>query len=177
MSQFLPALQFTLGFEDPKGNFEAEPDACPEGYTGAPCSSVAGINSGVFPLDYEAVMSMPQPSRHHAVESFYLERFWSPMKLVALASQELVNRVFDQGVNGGAINAVMLLQQAANGFGFDLIVDGAIGPVTRNAVNELDVDRILGAYRQRRLKHYEDIASAHPADAQYLAGWKRRALA
>jgi Predicted Peptidoglycan domain len=176
VSDFAPALAFMLGFEIPSGSYSSFLDACPEGCPG-PCMAIAGINSGEWPTDYAAIAALPVASRPLPVGSFYLVNFWNPMGLTNLLSQDMANRVFDEGVNSGSGVAIRLLQEAANALGASLTVDGVLGVLTAAAVNALAPETILTAYRESRAQRYRDIVEDNPANAKYLTGWLARAEA
>lgn len=175
MSQFAPALSFALQFEDPRHAYEAVDDAPP----GA--SAIAGVNSAAWPLEFAAIASVPPSDRVQLVARFYLVHFWTPMRVGGLVDQDLANRVFDEGVNAGAVTGVKLLQEAYNalyaGGAAKLAEDGVIGPKTLEAINGAAPDAILAAYRSARAARYQDIAAAYPDDAVYLPDWLARARA
>ncbi|MBU6232178.1 hypothetical protein KGP36_06045 [Patescibacteria group bacterium] len=174
MSQFLPAFNYLMGFEDPKRTYAVNPDKCPKGCAG-PCFVIAGVNSGAHPDDYERIFAAPVGERLVLVQNFYQMKYWIPLKLGGIASQDIANRVLSQDMNGGY--GVLLLQRAANACGADLITDGLLGPLTLDAVNGIDPDRLLGAYRNELELHYRAIVASNPEDEKYLAGWLARAAA
>lgn len=169
MSQFAPALDYLLNNEDRLRQYEVVSD--PGG------AAIAGINSSVWPTAYDNICRIPQNQRGPAVANFYLTEFWNVMRLGGLESQGVANRVLDEGVNAGPYTATRMLQQAANELGASLQVDGILGPKSMEAINAIDPERLLAAYRQARLKRYQDIAAKNPDRAKYLPAWEARALA
>jgi len=158
MSQFAPALSFLLDNEDHSRQYAAVPD-------------VGG------PVDYAKIVRIiPNSARASAVAEFYQSKFWTPMNLGGLDSQDLANRVLDEGVNAGAKTAIELLQGAVKDLRVPLEVDGHMGPITLAAVNGRDPEAILAAFRQQRLQRYREIVVAKPEDARYLPEWEKRAL-
>lgn len=135
---------------------------------------IAGINSKAFPHDFASIIAIPQEARGAAIQMFYLSRFWTPMKLGGLESQDLANQVFDQAVNSGSVKAIKLLQRACNALRQNVEVDGAIGPMTLAAANAPDPDSIVAAYRIERQTFYRTLAEINPADQPYLEGWIKR---
>lgn len=89
--------------------------------------------------------------------------------------------LFDIRVNGG--DGPKMLQQALNGLGEKLVVDGDIGPMTLAAMNKRGVDGIK-AFLKRRQAYYDDLAGlemidgmphlTHPKFAGFHAGWTNR---
>lgn len=169
MSQFEPALDYVLDFEDAPRLYNAVADV--GGY------AIAGINSASWPTQYAQVASFPQAQRGPAVAAFYERYFWTPLMAEALLSQDIANRLMDQAVNGGSNSGVRLLQRAANQCGATLAQDGAMGPRTIAAVNGIDPVQLLAAYRAARAENYRAIVEAKPQDEKYLTEWLKRAEA
>lgn len=173
MAQFADALNFTLQWEDPRRQYRVVPDN--KGF------AISGINSVEQPLYYAAVLQTPQANRATAVASAYQNAFWTPMKVGGIVDQDLANRVFDEGVNGGAETSIQILQNAVNALtgvpGTPLTVDGILGPESLSAVNQAPPDSLLASFRTLRCQRYRDIAAANPQDARYLDEWLERANA
>jgi lysozyme family protein len=169
MSQYPPAFNFVMGWEDPKRQYAIVPDV--GGY------AISGINSNVWPKDYSAILAAPHIQRAQMVYDFYQTNFWIPMKLGGLTSQDLANRVLDEGVNGGSSTAIKLLQNSVSALGLKIDVDGIMGPDTLDATNAQDPDRIIAWYKQFRLNHYQAIVDNNPQDAKFLDQWEKRAQA
>lgn len=168
MAEFVPAFDYLLESEDPSHQFADVPDNKGR--------AIAGINSLAWPQDYAAVKALPQAQRAAAVAAFYQSKFWVPMKLEPLASQDVANRVLDQGVNGGMREAVLLLQRAVNAVdSASVTVDGWMGPATIAAANAVDAGKLLDAYREARANFYQQVVEAHPEFANDRDGWRVRA--
>lgn len=167
MAQFIPALTFLLDNEDPHRNYSSVADV--GGF------AIAGINSHSWPIQYSRIVSLPQDERPTAVAEFYRLNFWNPLELDAIESQAIANRVMDCGVNEGMGTATRLLQQAAQGLGAAVKVDGFLGPQTLAAVNALPQDALLDAFRNLRKLRYQAIVAQNPTSAKYLAAWEARA--
>ncbi len=92
--------------------------------------------------------------------------------------------VFDMYVNAGS-NAVRLLQRLLRDMGFDIAVDGAIGPQTRRAAHAAlgaAPDHLVDAYGIARRNYYYRLADRRPASRKYArrrdggkGGWIARA--
>ena len=121
-------------------------------------------------------------TRDQAVEIFVDHYFRKP-RIVDLP-EPLQATVFDMYVNSGA-NAVKILQRLLNDMGFDLTVDGAIGPMTIAAATRAMGDApelIVDAYGIARRNYYYALADARPASRKYArrrdggkGGWITRA--
>lgn len=169
MSQFLPALQFTLNWEDPHRSYESVPDN--RGFV------IAGVNSKAWPENYAQIKAASQADRPKLVYNFYMNNFWDPIKIGGLTLQDLANRVFDEGVNANPEVSIKLLQESINLLKGDLTVDGLLGPLTLEAANDIDSDSIVAAFRTQRLEYYRKIIVTYPQFEIYFDNWEKRALA
>jgi len=169
MSQFQPALIYTLNWEDPKREYRSVPDK--GGF------AIAGINSAAWPDDFKSIVEVPLNQRAQKVFDFYQKNFWNPMKVGGILSQNLANRIFDMGVNASDRTSIHLLQRAIIVCGKPISDDGFLGPETMEAANSIDVERLLAAFRTQRFHYYKEIVDNHPEDAKYLREWEKRALA
>jgi lysozyme family protein len=167
VSEFSPALDYLLGWEDPKREYADVPDN--KGRV------IAGINSLGYPDVYARIAAMAQADRAPAVANFYQQVFWNPLMLGQLDSQDVANRMLDMAVNSNTREAVLLLQRAVGDLQPGIGVDGVMGPKTLLAANTCDAAQLLAAYRARRVGFYQQVASVHPEDAPYLPEWTRRA--
>lgn len=176
MSQFPPALDFLLGFEDAARTYAAVTDN-----NGG--EVIAGVNSKSYPSDFALINAAFQPDRAPLVANFYQQRFWTPLQLGGIQSQDLANRVLAAAVNTGPQMAIKILQRAVNQIHPLITVDGLMGPNTLEEVNAIPDDSMLAAFRQQLLARYQAVAAANPADAAYLGTaenpgpWWRRAIA
>jgi lysozyme family protein len=121
-------------------------------------------------------------TRDQAVDIF-IEHYWRKPRIDALP-EALQASVFDMYVNAGA-NAVRVLQRLLVEMGYDIDVDGAIGPQTIRAAQAAALaapDHIADAYGIARRDYYYAIADARPASRKYArrrdggkGGWIARA--
>lgn len=121
-------------------------------------------------------------TRAQAVEIF-LTHYWSRPRINALP-EVLQPSVFDMHVNAGA-NAVRILQRLLVEMGYDIDVDGAIGPQTIRAAHaaaSMAPDHIADAYGIARRDYYYALADRRPASRKYArrrdggkGGWIVRA--
>ena len=121
-------------------------------------------------------------TRDDAVRIF-LDHYYARPGIAGLPEM-LQPSVFDMYVNAGA-NAVRLLQRLLNEMGYDLDVDGVIGPLTLSAAQaaaRVAPDHIADAYGIARRDYYYAIADRRPASRRYArrrdggkGGWILRA--
>lgn len=85
---------------------------------------------------------------------------------------------FDASVNHGKGNSAKFLQRMLNKFGFNLVVDGGIGPKTLNALNlcirKDDISRVTSVYNYIRLSFYNAIVTNNPKQQIFYRGWINR---
>ena len=121
-------------------------------------------------------------SQEQAIEIFIQHYFERPR--IADLPRVLHATVFDTYVNAGS-NAVRILQRLLRDMGYDLSLDGVIGPqtirVSHMAVRE-GGDHLGDAYGIARRNYYYRIADRRPASRKFArrrdggkGGWIRRA--
>lgn len=120
--------------------------------------------------------------RGQAVEIFVRHYFDRPR--LALVPQALQPSLFDMYVNAGSA-AVRLLQTLLCEMGFDVGVDGTMGPQTARAAHlaaDPDPIALRDAYGVARRNYYFRLADRRPASRKYArtragtkGGWIRRA--
>ncbi|MCZ4266339.1 peptidoglycan-binding protein [Rhodobacteraceae bacterium R_SAG6] len=120
--------------------------------------------------------------RAQAEEIFLREYFRRPR--LHLLPEPLQASVFDMHVNAGA-NAVRILQELLCEMGYDLRVDGAMGPQTAKAAQaagQVNMEALVNAYGIARRNYYFELADRRPRSRKYArtraggkGGWIRRA--
>ena len=121
-------------------------------------------------------------TRDQAVEIFLEHYFNRP--LIAELPQVLQASVFDMYVNAGG-NAVKILQRLLVEMGFDVAVDGALGPQSLAAVRAAHLaspQDLVDAYGIARRNYYFRLADRRVASRKYArtraggkGGWIKRA--
>ncbi len=101
----------------------------------------------------------------------YKTKYWDKNKVESLP-EELWHIYFDCCVNMGKSRAVKILQQAANGKGANIDVDGGLGPNTLKAISNVELERV----RAYRVKYYADLVTRKPELERFYFGWFKRAL-
>ena len=173
MADWNTAYNWMMDNEDPPRACQQVPDA--GGTSAEPAYAISGINSVAWPTQFAAIAAIPQDQRQPAVQQFYHEYFWNNW-FDQVASDDLCKRVFDYAVNSTGLTAVKCMQQALNSLGGAQVEeDGHWGPATLSAVNAADSDALVGAFKAKRMEHYQGIIAANPARAQYEKVWTDRA--
>lgn len=115
------------------------------------------------------------------VEMFYKVKFWDYLKLDQINNQKIANELFDTSVNMGQGIAALFLQRSLNvsnrngKYYPDLQVDGNIGSVTVNAVNNHPrPDQVLKLINTLQGARYIGICEANPSQEIFLTSWLSR---
>ena len=111
-------------------------------------------------------------------ETLIFERaFWLPLNPELLPDLTAVT-LYDANVNCGLAQATRFLQRACNKFeGEDLVVDGGLGPKTRQRMMSIGCtnDRALAMWCiSFRDDFYNALASDKPSMKVFLKGWLNR---
>ena len=114
-----------------------------------------------------------------AAATVYRRAFWDRLHC-GLLPVGVDAAVFDQGVNGGCVSAVRLLQRAINRLLPGAIsADGFMGKETigaaGRAVTKAGATALLKEYRYVAAARYNQIVAADPSQKKFLNGWLRRA--
>jgi len=118
------------------------------------------------------------------VKDFYKIVFWDHLYGDAIPSDEIGIELFDTAVNMGIHWASTFLQRTLNVLNRneklypDIIVDGAIGPGTIEALNTLletdSPDLVLLWLNVLQGARYIEIMEANPSLEKYARGWAKR---
>jgi lysozyme family protein len=107
-------------------------------------------------------------------EQVYERIYADPMRIADIEDQALAMAVLSFGVNAWVVKPIKFLQQAATKFGKPLTVDGHIGDVTLQAVNDLNPTLLLSQFCSEVRQYYVDLVAATPSDQRFLKGWLNR---
>lgn len=165
---FFPTL---LRFE---GGFVDDPDD-PGGATNKGITMQTFSRCARDLLGVEPTLTNLRALTNEQAGKIYKPLYWDKVRGDAITLQDLADIVFDFYVNAGA-NATRLLQTVINAAGArpSVEVDGAIGPLTIQALQALDQRDVYRRYKQGRIEYYEDLAANHPSLAKFLKGWLNR---
>jgi len=159
MAKLEPAFEKTLGSEGEYVDHPAD--------RGGPTKF--GISSRAFPhLDIKRLTV-------EDAREIYRKRYWNVMKLSMLKEQSIADEIFDTGVNMGPKTAVEVAQHALNYLGHNLRVDGAMGPITMNALNDYRyVESLLKVLNGVQFAQYLSIIRSNPSQKVFARGWLKR---
>jgi len=95
--------------------------------------------------------------------------YWDKIGASHIHNQSVANILADHAVNAGTGAAGKLVQRVLNNeFGFNLSVDGAIGKLTRSAINSVDPEALHEALKNARSIFYEELGGS------FLESWLNR---
>ena len=101
---------------------------------------------------------------------FYFDMFWTPLKLNGIKNDMLKLHIFDEAVNTGTHEAIILLQSIIG-----VTQDGCVGNDTLNTTNNYPNQLELAQrYMLGRDSFYQEIVKKKPENQKYLKGWLQR---
>lgn len=168
-----------------KGGFSDDPDD-PGGPTNFGITLAAQRNAGRDldgdgDIDREDVLRL---TRAIVIEIFEEDYYRAPR--IDLLPEALQPVVYDMQVNAGA-QAIILLQRLLRDMGFDIVVDGVIGPITARAAqaaSSRNERALIDAYAIARRNFYYSLGYRRPSLRKFArkrdggkGGWITRAEA
>lgn len=142
------------------------------GYVHDPVDPGGETNFGISKASYPRV-DIARLTAGEAVE-IYRQDYWNRTKIVDLPDS-ISGAVLDFAVNHGRRRAAIYCQKTINAFGGNVRVDGAIGPITVAAAENLDSSLFLRELTARRLSFYDRIIHNNPPMSKFKNGWYKRA--
>ncbi|RYZ78394.1 MAG: hypothetical protein EOP04_29795 [Proteobacteria bacterium] len=101
----------------------------------------------------------------------YLTEYW-PICDSSTLPGLLKLPLFDTAVHSGSERSVVLLQRALNAFGFKLVDDGVLGPITKRAIARMDHKELFKEYQYQRQIFLRNLSNY----SQNAKGWEKRIL-
>jgi lysozyme family protein len=134
------------------------------GYDNDPADPGGETNFGISKASYPNVDIRNLTAAEAA--AIYLRDFWM---FSGIIDQSVGNKLFDSYVlmKHGAIKIAQQIAGAA--------ADGSYGPNTESAINRMQSQTFLIAFRAGLAQHYRGIVAANPAEVKFLQGWLSRA--
>jgi len=186
MADFRKAFDHTMRHE---GSYSNDPDD-------AGAETYRGISRRFFPdwIGWEFIdkaklvagfpASIPDDVLNNVVRTHYKQHFWNRFWGDHIPSQMIAEEMFDTGVNMGVGRAVKYMQTGLNCLNRneklydDLVVDGAFGRNTVNALKEYlerdDQKPLLIIMNVLQGMHYIDYMKESPIQEKYARGWLQR---
>lgn len=143
------------------------------GYVNDPRDPGGETKYGISKRQYPE-LDIANLTREDAIAIYYRD-WWRRYRYDRLQDESVATKVFDLAVNMGPATLHRLLQEALVFLGYDIAVDGIIGPQTIEAANKADPERLLQVLRWLAAHHYYRIAAQRTQSQAFLMGWLRRA--
>jgi lysozyme family protein len=113
--------------------------------------------------------------------NFYQKEFFDSNRLGEINNQQIVNELFDTGVNMGKKTAALFLQQSLNLLNRnqkdfkDIIEDGVIGNMTLSTLNNYkNPEVVVKTLNGFQFMKYIDICERNPSQENNFRGWLTR---
>jgi len=106
----------------------------------------------------------------------YHSEFWLKNKCDKIIDVNIAAKLFDMSVNMGCKQAARLLQAALKLSGFDVTVDGILGPKTIDAVNKSIPEDLKVFIVYECINFYLNLVQANPTYKKFIKGWLKRAV-
>lgn len=104
----------------------------------------------------------------------YEVQFWDRFKLDQEPSDKVALVIFDIAVNHGNGSASSMIQKALVEIGFNIAIDGKVGPKTLAALHSADEDKFIDQILDVRRRFYERLVERKPTQKRFLKGWLNR---
>jgi lysozyme family protein len=111
-------------------------------------------------------------------KQIYRLEYWNPMLLWKIVSDDFTTEIFEQAINMGRHQSVLHIQRSYNLISVNqLVVDGALGTKTVDALNGLGSNRstaFLKCMNGEQYQRYKEIIANDPTQRGFFVGWLRR---
>ena len=173
MNTFTSALYAALWFET-GGLFDPADPACVDGTDRRKCGTSGGVNDSGGNTKYGIAQAAHPGVDIDALDlsqaaDIYHDHYWQPLRCDDMPDA-VAAYVFNIACGSGVREAAILLQRCVGA-----VADGSIGPGTLAAVQSEDADALTAKLNAAVIDLYRQIVAAHPADAEFMPGWTRRA--
>lgn len=176
MAKFDPAFERTIGLE---GSYSNDPND-PGKETKFGITKQSALDHGYHGEMKELPIEL--------AKIIHKGGYWDNFGLDSINDQDVANEIFDTGVNCGTLTAGLIVQKALNllnkngSLWPDLKVDGMIGRVTIDAINDCDNKSndyktvFLKCLNALQVAYYETITEKNEKLERFFFGWvKNRA--
>lgn len=153
MADFEQAFEFVLSHEG--------------GYSDDPKDHGGQTKFGISKAQYPHI-DIPSLTLDQA-KSLYLVDYWVPYHIGDITNQRVANVVFDLLINMGPYRDIQIVQRACNAYGYDIDIDGKIGPQTLKAINNCDPELLVSQICNEAEAFYRSLNQP-----RFLKGWLER---
>jgi lysozyme family protein len=103
----------------------------------------------------------------------YKRVYWTELDLVQ--NQAVATKIYDMRVQFGPAGGIKIAQKALQSLGWQIGVDGGLGPLTTEAINRSDAQNLMVTLCAEMERAYRADVAANPSKLEWLAGWITRA--
>ena len=103
------------------------------------------------------------------VESFYRQNYWDRISGDDIHSQDVAEMLMSSAVLSGRRRAVKMAQMVV-----ETKPDGAMGPKTMGAINQMGQDLFEARFSLMRINRYRRIVNNDRSQGKFLLGWMNR---
>jgi len=164
--RFATALRFALRWEG--------------GFSDHPADTGGRTNHGITERNYHAWLSARgealkpvEQIDQDEVHAIYYSNYWLTARCPSF-SPDVDRLQFDAAVNHGPGGAGRILQRALRDAGQAITVDGAVGPMTIAASQNVDSQILSRLYIDQRRDLYRRIVAKNASQEVFLKGWLNR---
>lgn len=186
MANFQKAINILLGEKNIPGGSEggyANNPLDPGGATNFGLSKryLNGFKNSEFDDNHDGHVSDAEVKDIKKPESIahYKREWWDKYGYDRINSDDIAAKLFDEAVNFGQAAAVKLMQKSCNKIMLPKYIpeDGIMGPMTINAINKVDILRLIGLFRLNCSLRYQQILKKNPRlEEEFKNGWLQRAM-
>lgn len=134
-----------------------------------------GTFRGISARFYEGILKRPPTvadikaiTKEYAT-SIYRQYFWNKCQADNIKDQAMANTIVDHHVNAGS--GIELAQEVLNNhFGYHMAEDNGMGPITLNALNQVNPKQFVTLYNEGRAQHYRTRSNS----STFVNGWLDR---
>jgi len=132
---------------------------------------ISGINDRYHPEAFKAISQLPSNQRAEAAAE-YIRGYTAP--LVSQLPRTMQAFAQDMAFNRGLGGATRYLQQGLNSLGVNVNVDGALGPKTLQAINQVQPQALMRAASDAQLRDEYAKAEQDPRRTKFIPGLEAR---
>lgn len=101
--------------------------------------------------------------------------FWKPIGGDQIVNEGVAIALFDFSINCGVVPAVRGIQSCLHRMGnLGVVVDGRMGPITLEAINRANPDRLFDELAAYQRAYYDGIVRRDPPQKKWYNGWINR---
>ena len=115
--------------------------------------------------------SAPTLELRNAVRERYLQSYWNRIKGDDITNQNVASAIMSLAVLSGVATAARMVQVSLK-----MVPDSIIGPISIDAINEIDPEKLLLRLYATRTKRYRTIVRKKRSQKKFFEGWVSRAL-